>query len=135
MKNNFQKTMYACFAGYLVVGVVFFFVGLVFLGCVFGFVFVCVVGYVGVFFFGVVFGLVLVVVFGCGVWFGSELRDSPERRRFAHLPAGIGVHFRIHYHYIDVLAARQNMVDAAVSDVVRPTVAAENPYCLVYEIP
>ena len=75
------------------------------------------------------------ILLRCGFTFRSELRDSPERRRFAHLPTSIGVHFRIHYHYIDVFAACQNMVETAVSDIVRPAVAAENPNCLIYEIP
>ena len=49
---------------------------------------------------------------------------------FGALAAGVGVYFRIHDQHLHVPAAGQNVVQAAVADVVGPAVAAQNPHAL-----
>ena len=56
-----------------------------------------------------------------------ELGDGRQLRRLRHLAAGVRVHLRVEHQHVDVLAAREDVVEAAVADVVRPAVAADHP--------
>ena len=65
---------------------------------------------------------------------GGELRDRPERRRLRHLPAGVGVHLGVHHQHVDVLPARQHMIEPARADVVRPAVATDDPHAAANQV-
>ena len=57
----------------------------------------------------------------------GEFRDRAGRSRFTCLSAGVGVNFGIYDEYVDVFALSENVIESAVTDVVSPTVAAEDP--------
>ena len=65
---------------------------------------------------------------------GGEFRDRAARRGFAHLAAGVGINFRVHDQHVDLVAAGEDVIQAAVADVVGPAVAAENPHALFHEL-
>ena len=50
------------------------------------------------------------------------------------LSAGVGVHLGIEDHNIDVVAGSQNVIQAAVTDVICPAVAAEDPEALLGQV-
>ena len=56
-----------------------------------------------------------------------ELRDGRQLRRLRHLAARVRVHLRVEHEHVDVLVTRQDVVEAAVADVVCPAVAADHP--------
>src|SRR5699024_8642371 len=56
-----------------------------------------------------------------------ELSDRTGRRSLGGLSASIGVNLCIEYHNVDVASACENMVNAAESDIVSPSVTAEDP--------
>ena len=56
---------------------------------------------------------------------GGELRHRAARRGFGHLPAGVGINFRVEHEHVHIAAAGQHVVEAAVTDVVSPAVAAD----------
>ncbi len=58
----------------------------------------------------------------------GELRRRAARRRLGGLPAGVGVDLGVEHHDVDVVAARQHVVEAAEVDVVGPAVAADDPH-------
>ena len=64
----------------------------------------------------------------------GKLRHRCGRRSFGRLTAGIRIHFRVKHQNVDVLPRCQHMVQAAVADVVSPSVAAENPLGALHEI-
>jgi hypothetical protein len=43
------------------------------------------------------------------------------------LAAGIGIDFGVEHKHVDVAVAREHVIEAAVTDVVGPTVAAQQP--------
>ena len=56
-----------------------------------------------------------------------ELCNCSGRCSLGGLSASVGVNFCIEYHYVDILSACQNMVNAAASDIVCPSVTTEDP--------
>ena len=64
---------------------------------------------------------------------GGELGDSTCGGSLRGLSAGVGVHLGVNDDDVHVLAAGQDVVEAAESDVVAPTVAAEDPLALLDE--
>ena len=64
---------------------------------------------------------------------GGELGDSAGRGGLGALSAGVGVHLGVHDDDVHVLAAGQHVVEAAESDIIAPTVAAEDPLALLDE--
>ena len=57
----------------------------------------------------------------------GKLGDGAERSSLGRLATGVGVNFGIEDEDIDVLAGSDNVVETAVTDVVRSTVATDNP--------
>ena len=62
---------------------------------------------------------------------GSKLGDSAGRGGLRALSAGVGVHLGV--DDVDILAAGQDVVEAAESDIIAPTVTAEDPLALLDE--
>ena len=62
---------------------------------------------------------------------GGKLRHRAQRRGLRHLPAGIGVHLGVEQQDVDVGGGGQHVVEAAVADVVAPSVAADDPHALL----
>ena len=65
---------------------------------------------------------------------GGELGRGAERRRLRLLAAGVRVHLGVEDEDVDVAPVRQHVVEPAVADVVRPSVAADEPHALLHEI-
>jgi hypothetical protein len=63
-----------------------------------------------------------------------ELRRGAHRRRLRGLAAGIRVDLGVDDEDIHLAPEREHMVEAAVADVVRPAVAADDPDALLDEI-
>ena len=57
----------------------------------------------------------------------SELGDGTEGRSLGRLPARIGIHFRVEHEDVHVFARGDNMIEAAVADIVRSAVATDDP--------
>ena len=68
-----------------------------------------------------------------GLAAGGEFRDRAARRRFRHLAAGVRVDFGVQHQHLHVAAAGQDVVEAAVADVVGPAIAADDPDALAHE--
>jgi len=62
---------------------------------------------------------------------GGELGDSAGRGGLRALSAGVGVHLGVDDDDVDILAAGQDVVEAAESDIVTPAVTAEDPLALL----
>src|SRR5699024_10923727 len=65
---------------------------------------------------------------------GRELADLADVGGLGSLSAGVGVHLGVEDHHVDVVAGRQDMIQAAVADVIRPAVAAEDPEALLGQV-
>ncbi len=65
---------------------------------------------------------------------GGELGGRAERRRLRRLAAGVRVHLGVDDQDVDVAPVRQHVIEAAVADVVRPAVAADEPHALLHEV-
>ncbi len=65
---------------------------------------------------------------------GRELGHRAARCRLGGLSAGVRVDLGIQYQQVHVLAGSQYVVDAAVADVVRPAVAADDPDTLAAQV-
>ena len=63
-----------------------------------------------------------------------ELRDGARGRGLRALAAGVGVDLGVDHKHVHVGAARDHVVEPAEADVVRPTVAAEHPKCLLSQL-
>ena len=63
----------------------------------------------------------------------SELSDRAGRSCLRSLTAGVGVNLGVEYQDVDILAGSDDMVKTAEADVVCPSVAAEDPYRLLYK--
>ena len=59
-----------------------------------------------------------------------ELRRRAQRRRFGLLSAGIGIDLGVQDQDVDVAVRRQDVIQAAVADVVSPAIAADDPHAL-----
>ena len=57
-----------------------------------------------------------------------EFCDCADRCGFGCLTACIGIYLGIEYHDVDVFAGRDDVIQTAVTDIVSPAVAAENPH-------
>ena len=64
---------------------------------------------------------------------GGELGHRAERRGLGHLAAGVRVHLGVEHQHVDVAAGGQDVVQAAVADVVGPAVAADDPDALLHQ--
>ena len=64
---------------------------------------------------------------------GGELGDGTRGSGLGALSAGVGVHLGVDNDDVDILAAGQDVVEAAESDIIAPTVAAEDPLALLDE--
>ena len=58
---------------------------------------------------------------------GSEFSDGTGRSGLTRLTAGVGVNFGVENENVDVFAHSENVVKSAVTDIVSPAVAAEDP--------
>ena len=58
---------------------------------------------------------------------GSKLSNSTERCSLRGLATGVGVNLSIEHEDVDVLTAGDDVVETAVADVVRGTVATDDP--------
>ena len=47
------------------------------------------------------------------------------------LAARVGIYFRIEDEYVDILIQGQDVIQAAIADIISPAVAAEDPLCCV----
>ena len=65
---------------------------------------------------------------------GGELRHRAARGGFRALAAGVGIHFGVEHENVHVPAAGQHVIQPAVTDVIRPAVAAEGPDTFANEI-
>src|SRR5699024_5442839 len=65
---------------------------------------------------------------------GCELADLADVGGLGSLSAGVGVHLGVEDHDVDILAGSQDVVQAAVADVVCPAVAAEDPDRLLGDV-
>ena len=64
----------------------------------------------------------------------GELGGGAERRGLGLLASGVGVHLGVEHEDVDVAAGGQHVVEAAVADVVGPSVAADDPDALLDEV-
>ena len=62
-----------------------------------------------------------------------QLRTSAATGGLGALSAGVGVHLSVDDDDVDVLVAGQDVVEAAESDIITPTVTAEDPLALLDE--
>ncbi len=60
-----------------------------------------------------------------------ELSDRTGLGSLGSLSTGVGVNLGIEYHDVDVFAGSKNMVNAAESDIVSPSVTTEDPLGLL----
>ena len=58
---------------------------------------------------------------------GGELRHGAERRRLRSLAAGVGIDLGVEHQNIDVARAGEHVIEAAVADIVSPSVTADDP--------
>ena len=65
---------------------------------------------------------------------GGELGHRAARRGLGHLAAGVGIDFGVEHEHVDVAPAGQDVIQAAVTDVVGPAVAADNPDALLHQL-
>ena len=64
----------------------------------------------------------------------ANLAAAPERRRLRLLAAGVRVDLGVEHEDVDVALAGQHVVEAAVADVVGPSVAADQPHALLHQV-
>ena len=64
----------------------------------------------------------------------SKLTNFTDIGSFRCLTTSIGVHLRIEYHYVYVLAGCKYMIQTTKSDIICPTVTTEDPYGLLSEV-
>ena len=65
---------------------------------------------------------------------GGEFSNSRGRGGLRGLTAGIGINFGIENKNVHVFAGGQHMVQAAVTDIIGPTVAAEGPNGFFHQV-
>src|SRR5271169_5088195 len=58
---------------------------------------------------------------------GGELGNRAERGCLRGLTAGVRIDFGVENEHVDVAAGREDVVQAPVTDIVGPTVAAHDP--------
>ena len=65
---------------------------------------------------------------------GGEFRHGSARGRLRGLSAGVGVDFGVEDEDVHVAAGGDDVVESAVTDVIGPSVATEDPDGLVHEV-
>ena len=65
---------------------------------------------------------------------GGELGGGAERCRLRLLTSGVRVDLGVHDEDVDVAPVREDVIQPAVADVVRPPVAADQPYALLHQV-
>ena len=73
------------------------------------------------------------VLLGTGLAAEGELGDRAERSGLGHLAAGVGVNLGVEHQDVDVLTGSEHVIEAAVADIVGPTIAADGPDALLDE--
>ena len=63
-----------------------------------------------------------------------EFRGGGGGCRLRLLPAGVRVHLGVEHEHVHVGPARQHVIEAAIADVVRPPVAADNPDAFLHQV-
>ena len=58
---------------------------------------------------------------------GGELSDGALRSGLRRLTAGVGVNFGVEDEDVDVVVGGDDVIETAVTDIVSPTVAADDP--------
>src|SRR6516165_647272 len=69
-----------------------------------------------------------------GLAAGGELRDSATRSGLGALAARVGINFGIEDKDINVTAASQYVIEAAIANVVSPAVATHYPHALSLQL-
>ncbi len=64
----------------------------------------------------------------------GELRHLAEVGSLGGLAAGVGVHLGVEHEHVHVLAGGEHVIESAVSDIVGPAVAAEDPHRLLGQV-
>ena len=67
------------------------------------------------------------IFLGAGLAASGKLRHCGARRGFGRLTSGVGVDLGIEHEHVDVASAGQYVIEAAVADVIGPTVSADDP--------
>jgi len=65
---------------------------------------------------------------------GGKERDSTDRGGLGSLTAGVGVNFSIQHEDVDVAVLGNDVIQTAVTDVVSPSVTAEDPDGFIDEV-
>ena len=61
---------------------------------------------------------------------GGKLGNRTKGGRFGHLSACIGIHLGIQNQHVDIVSAGQNMIKAAIPNIIGPPIAANHPDAL-----
>ena len=64
----------------------------------------------------------------------ANFAAAPSGVAFDCLASGVRVHLGVHDEDVDVAPVRQHVIEPAVADVVRPSVAADEPHALLDEV-
>jgi len=65
---------------------------------------------------------------------GGKFGNRAARRSFRALTTGVGINLGVQHQHINIVAARQDVVQTPVADIVRPAVAADDPNTAADEI-
>src|SRR4029077_3796194 len=63
----------------------------------------------------------------------GELRNRTAWSGLGHLSAGVGVHLGVKHEHIDVSAGAEDVIESSKANVVRPSVAANDPPALEHQ--
>src|SRR5262249_42069764 len=61
----------------------------------------------------------------------GEFGHRGARRGLGHLAAGVGIDLGVEHEDVDVAPARQRVIESAEADIIRPSVAANDPDALL----
>ena len=67
------------------------------------------------------------VLLGQALALGGESGHRAARGGLGSLAAGVGIDLGVQHQHVDIAPGGQHMVQAAVADVVRPAIAADDP--------
>ena len=73
------------------------------------------------------------IFLGSGLASRSKLRYSCSRRGFRSLATGVGIHLGIKHEDVDIAPGPEHVIETSGTDVVCPTIAANNPHVLTNE--
>ena len=68
-----------------------------------------------------------------GLAAGGELRNCGARSGLRSLTAGVGINLGVEHEDVHVASAGQDVIEAAVADVVGPAVATDDPDALLHQ--